>query len=286
MHLVQANGERIIVFWLTAVVMVNYVQCQSLRTSVDGMWTQTSLPVRSYCKLNFACINKGQIHKIIDEVNSLYSGKLRQNLGCWLEIILSYFWKFHLAMQFRSFIKRMWFSIVVFPKTSNLYLSAAVPPHCFWEQKYSWFLVLLITCKFDFSCQVVNTDVEITPGHILWRYTFTTESRVWAPNSRTQFFHFSAFLNTAAVLEILACIAVKVPTELVRWVQTIIAEDSSKDMFILATFGFHWPGYQNKLHWQKLLFPSISQVCAWGPCMLGNYTVKESLIWTHFNKYM
>lgn len=145
-----------------------------------------------------------------------------------------------------------------FSRKSNLYLSSAVPPHCFWEQKYSWFLVLLITCKFDFSCQVVNTDVEITPGHILWHYTFTTESRVWASNLRTQFFHFSASLNTATVLEILACIAVNVPTELVRWVQTIMAEDSSKDVFIPATSGFHWLGYQNKLHWQKLPFPSTS----------------------------
>lgn len=36
MHLAEANGQRtVIAFWLTAVVMVNYVQCQLLRTSVE-----------------------------------------------------------------------------------------------------------------------------------------------------------------------------------------------------------------------------------------------------------
>lgn len=61
---------------------------------------------------------------------------------------------------------------------------------------------------------MVNTNVEITPGHILQHYTCTADSRVQAPNLRKQFFLFSASSNTATVTEILACIAINVPAVL------------------------------------------------------------------------
>lgn len=60
---------------------------------------------------------------------------------------------------------------------------------------------------------MVNTYVEITPGHILLLYTCTTDIRVQAPNPKKSFL-FSASSNTAAVPEILAGVAINAPAVL------------------------------------------------------------------------
>lgn len=71
---------------------------------------------------------------------------------------------------------------------------------------------------FDFSCHVVNTDVEITPGQILLHYTCAADSRVCAMNPRKQLFilvfFFSASANTTTIVEVLSYIAVNLPAML------------------------------------------------------------------------
>lgn len=72
---------------------------------------------------------------------------------------------------------------------------------------------------FDFSCQVVNTDFEITSDEILLHYTCAADSRVCAMNPRKQFFilvlfFFPASANTTTVVEVLSYIAVNLPAML------------------------------------------------------------------------
>lgn len=173
-------------------------------------------------QLNFVCTDT-QIKDKLPKSLMKWTACIQESWGRARDVVQKEFclsfrnsiWQYSLGT---FYIKRTWFSITVFPKTCDLssiqhWLLLCLHP-AFKKKKYSWFLVLLITCKFDFSWRMVNTNVEITPGHILQCYTCATDSRVPAPNPRKQFFPFSASANTAAVPEILACIAINVPAVL------------------------------------------------------------------------